>query len=96
MSLHDPRAVFARLWRFFRLAMRRKIASLQGFGRATVLIPAKNGENGRKRSGTADAPIEVQRATLRTPACDIELASRITASHSSTYYGQWLLAFSKE
>src|SRR6185503_16589669 len=50
MSLHDPRAVFARLWRFFRLAMRRKIASLQGFGRATVLIPAKNGENGRKRS----------------------------------------------
>src|SRR5688572_10896690 len=46
MSLRDSCAVFVRLWRFSRLALRRKIPWWQWFGGATVSISAKNGENG--------------------------------------------------
>src|SRR5262249_53101370 len=67
----------------------------RGFGRFRPDSPktVKTVENGWKRRTRGS---RFQRVALRVPACSSERASRISASHVSTYYGQWPLAFSRK
>src|SRR6187549_3984447 len=51
MNVASLRPVLRRLGRFSRWRWRWKMPWFQGLGDATVLILAKNGENGRKRLG---------------------------------------------